>query len=130
MKLFSTLIQRATALVVVLVMAFGLNAAERTFATIADMNAATDLADGDVVTITNDVVVEYIMESYYVLKDKSGAATCVNYDYYFKSFQEKRFEVQADYPEIPPVKPGDIFKGYTAIFFFMLIQYFLYFVTV
>lgn len=114
MKLFSTLIQRATALVVVLVMAFGLNAAERTFATIADMNAATDLADGDVVTITNDVVVEYIMESYYVLKDKSGAATCVNYDYYFKSFQEKRFEVQADYPEIPPVKPGDIFKGYTA----------------
>lgn len=114
MKLIPTLIQRVTALVVVLAMAFGLNAAERTFATIADMNAATDLATGDVITITNDVVVEYIMESYYVLKDKSGDATCVNYDYYFKEFQQLRLEGLEEYPETPPVKPGDIFEGYTA----------------
>ncbi len=114
MKLFSTLIQRVTALAVILVMAFGLNAANRTFATIADMNAATDLVNGDVVTITNDVVVEYIMESYYVLKDKSGDATCVNYDYYFKEFQKLRLEGLEEYPETPPVKPGDIFKKYTA----------------
>lgn len=114
MKLFSTLIQRATALVVVLVMAFGLNAAERTFATIADMNAATDLSDGDVVTITNDVVVEYIMESFFVLRDKDGVATCVNYDYYFKEFQKKRLEGLEEYPETPPVEPGDVFKKYVA----------------
>ena len=114
MKLIPTLIQRVTALVVVLAMAFGLNAAERTFATIADMNAATDLADGDIITITNDVVVEYIMESYYVLKDKSGDATCVNYDYYFNEFQKLRLKYLEEYPEIPPVKPGDIFEGYTA----------------
>lgn len=114
MKLISTLIQRVTALVVVLAMAFGLNAAERTFATIADMNAATDLANGDIITITNDVVVEYIMESYYVLKDKSGDATCVNYDYYFNEFQKLRLKYLEEYPEIPPVKPGDIFEGYTA----------------
>ena len=114
MKLFTALIQRVTALMVVLVMALGLNAADRTFATIAEMNAATDLANGDVITITSDVVVEYIMESYYVLKDKSGTATCVNYDYYFKSFQEQRLAGLEEYPETPPVKPGDIFKGYTA----------------
>ena len=114
MKLFTTLIQRVTALMVVLVIALGLNAADRTFATIAEMNAATDLANGDVITITSDVVVEYIMESYYVLKDKSGTATCVNYDYYFKSFQEQRLAGLEEYPETPPVKPGDIFKGYTA----------------
>ena len=114
MKLFTALIQRVTALVVVLVMALGLNAADRTFATIAEMNAATDLANGDVITITSDVVVEYIMESFYVLKDKSGTATCVNYDYYFKSFQEQRLAGLEEYPETPPVKPGDIFKGYTA----------------
>ena len=56
MKLFTALIQRITALLVMLVMVIGANAANRTFATIADMNAATDLVDGDVVTITNDVV--------------------------------------------------------------------------
>ena len=58
MKLFSTLIQRIATIVVVLVMAFTVNA-ERTFATLAEMHAATDLVAGDVVTITNDVVVEY-----------------------------------------------------------------------
>ena len=114
MKLFSTLIQRITAIVVVLVMAFSVNATERTFATIAEMNAATDLAAGDVVTITNDVIVEYIMESYYVLKDKTGTETCVNYAYYFKSFQEQRLEGLEEYPETPPVEPGDVFKKYTA----------------
>ena len=75
MKLFSTLIQRITAMAVVLAIVFGANAAERTFATLADMNAATDLVDGDVVTITNDVVIEYVFESYYILKDKLGTAT-------------------------------------------------------
>ena len=53
MKLFTTLIQRIAALSVVLAMAIGANAAERTFATLADMNAATDLVDGDVVTIAS-----------------------------------------------------------------------------
>ena len=37
MKLFTALIQRVTALMVVLVMALGLNAADRTFATIAEL---------------------------------------------------------------------------------------------
>ena len=114
MKLFSTLIQRIAALLVVLTMTFSINAADRTFATIADMNAATDLASGDKVTITGDVVIEYIMESYYVLKDKSGTATCVNYNYNFKKFQEERLAGLEEYPETPPVKPGDVFKKYTA----------------
>jgi hypothetical protein len=114
MKLFSTLIQRITAVAVVLAMAFGVNAAERTFATLADMHAATDLVDGDVVTITDDVVVEYIFESYYVLKDKSGTATCVNYNYNFSKFNKLRLEGVEEYPETPPVKPGDVFKNYTA----------------
>ena len=114
MKLFSTLIQRITAVAVVLAMAFGVNAAERTFATLADMQAATDLVDGDVVTITDDVVVEYIFESYYVLKDKSGTATCVNYNYNFSKFNKLRLEGVEEYPETPPVKPGDVFKNYTA----------------
>ena len=116
MKLFSTLIQRITALSIVLTMALGINAADYTFATIADMNAATDLVAGDNVTITGDVVVEYIMESYYVLKDKSGTATCVNYNYHFKKFQEERLAGLEEYPETPPVKPGDVFKKYTAKF--------------
>ena len=114
MKLFFTLIQRVAALAVVLVLAFGLNATNRTFATIADMNAATDLVDGDVVTITDDVVIEYIFESYYVLKDKSGTATCVNYNYNFSKFNKLRLEGVEEYPETPPVKPGDVFKKYTA----------------
>ena len=114
MKLFSTLIQRIAALLVVITMTFSINAADRTFATIADMNAATDLASGDKVTITGDVVIEYIMESYYVLKDKSGTATCVNYNYNFKKFQEERLAGLEEYPETPPVKPGDVFKKYTA----------------
>ena len=114
MKLFSTLIQRITAVAVVLAMAFGVNAAERTFATLADMQAATDLVDGDVVTITDDVVVEYIFESYYVLKDKSGTATCVNYNYNFSKFNKLRLEGVEEYPETPPVKPGDVFEKYTA----------------
>ncbi len=114
MKLFTTLIQRITVLSVVLAMAIGANAAERTFATIADMNAATDLAAGDVITITEDVVIEYIFESYYVLKDKLGTATCVNYNYDFREFQQLRLEGLEEYPETPPVKPGDVFKKYTA----------------
>lgn len=114
MKLFSTLIQRITALTVVIAMVIGANAANRTFATIADMNAATDLVDGDVVTITNDVVIEYLFESYYVLKDKSGTATCVNYNYNFSKFNKLRLEGLEEYPETPPVKPGDVFKKYTA----------------
>ncbi len=114
MKLFTTLIQRITALLVVFVMAIGANAADRTFATIADMNAATDLAAGDKVTITSDVVVEYIFESYYVLKDKSGTATCVNYNYDFREFQQIRLRDIEEYPETPPVEPGDVFKKYTA----------------
>ena len=114
MKLFTALIQRITALLVMLVMVIGANAANRTCATIADMNAATDLVDGDVVTITNDVVIEYLFESYYVLKDKSGTATCVNYNYNFSEFNKLRLEGLEEYPETPPVKPGDVFKKYTA----------------
>lgn len=114
MKLFSILIQRIAAMAVVVVMACGVNAENYTFATIADMNAATNLVAGDQITITNDVVVEYIMESFYVLKDKSGTATCVNYAYYFKSFQEQRLAGLEEYPETPPVEPGDVFKKYTA----------------
>ena len=75
MKLFSTLIQRVTALVVVLVMAFGLNAADRTFATIADMHADTTLKVGDKVTITGDVVFDYSIQYYFVVSDKNGTAS-------------------------------------------------------
>ena len=80
MNLFSTFIQRVTALFVVLVMALGASAADRTFATLAEMNADTTLVDGDKVTIEGDLVLEYIMESFFVLRDKDGVATCVNYD--------------------------------------------------
>ena len=114
MKLFSTLIQRITAMAVVLAIVFGANAAERTFATLADMNAVTDLVDGDVVTITNDVVIEYVFESYYILKDKLGTATCVNYNYNFSKFNKLRLDGVVEYPETPPVKPGDVFEKYTA----------------
>lgn len=115
MKLFSTFVRRIATLVVVLVVALGAFAqTNHTFATIAEMNAATNLVAGDQITITNDVVVEYIMESFYVLKDKSGTATCVNYAYYFKSFQEQRLAGLEEYPETPPVEPGDVFKKYTA----------------
>ena len=114
MNLFSTLIQRVTALFVVLVMAFGASAADRTFATLAEMNADTTLVDGDKVTIEGDLVLEYIMESFFVLRDKDGVATCVNYDYYFKEFQKKRLEGLEEYPETPPVEPGDVFKKYVA----------------
>ena len=114
MNVFSTLIQRLTALAVVLVMALGVSAADRTFATLAEMNADTTLVDGDKVTIEGDLVLEYIMESFFVLRDKDGVATCVNYDYYFKEFQKKRLEGLDEYPEIPPVEPGDVFKKYVA----------------
>ncbi len=114
MNLFSTLIQRVTALVVVLVMALGASAADRTFANLAEMNADTTLVDGDKVTIEGDLVLEYIMESFFVLRDKDGVATCVNYDYYFKEFQKKRLEGLEEYPETPPVEPGDVFKKYVA----------------
>lgn len=114
MNLFSTFIQRVTALFVVLVMALGASAADRTFATLAEMNADTTLVDGDKVTIEGDLVLEYIMESFFVLRDKDGVATCVNYDYYFKEFQKKRLEGLDEYPEIPPVEPGDVFKKYVA----------------
>ena len=114
MNLFSTFIQRVTALFVVLVIALGVSAADRTFATLAEMNADTTLVDGDKVTIEGDLVLEYIMESFFVLRDKDGDATCVNYDYYFREFQQKRFEGLEEYPETPPVKPGDVFKKYVA----------------
>ena len=82
MKLFTTLIQRITALTVVLVMAIVANAADRTFATLAEMHADATLAEDDLVTITGDLVIEYIFDSYFVLRDKEGTATCVNYNYY------------------------------------------------
>ena len=116
MKLFTTLIQRITALTVVLVMAIVANAADRTFATLAEMHADATLAEDDQVTITGDLVIEYIFESYFVLRDKEGTATCVNYNYNFKDFNRIRLEGLEEYPETPPVKPGDIFKGYTARF--------------
>lgn len=114
MNFLSTLIQRITALVVVLVVAFNAYGANRTFASLAEMNADATLAADDVVTIEGDLVVEYIMESFFVLRDKDGEATCVNYDYYFKEFQAKRLADLAEYPETPPVKPGDVFKKYVA----------------
>ena len=116
MKLFTTLIQRITALTVVLVMAIVANAADRTFATLAEMHADATLAEDDQVTITGDLVIEYIFESYFLLRDKEGTATCVNYNYNFKDFNRIRLEGLEEYPETPPVKPGDIFKGYTARF--------------
>jgi hypothetical protein len=81
MNLLSTLIQRITALMVVLAMVLSVSAADRTFASLAEMNADATLASGDKVTIEGDLVVEYIMESFFVLRDKDGVATCVNYDY-------------------------------------------------
>ena len=114
MNLLSTLIQRITALMVVLAMVLSVSAADRTFASLAEMNADATLASGDKVTIEGDLVVEYIMESFFVLRDKDGDATCVNYDYYFREFQQKRLEGLEEYPETPPVKPGDVFKKYVA----------------
>jgi hypothetical protein len=114
MNLLSTLIQRITALMVVLAMVLSVSAADRTFASLAEMNADATLASGDKVTIEGDLVVEYIMESFFVLRDKDGVATCVNYDYYFKEFQAKRLEGLEEYPETPPVEPGDVFKKYVA----------------
>ena len=114
MNLLSTLSKRVAALFVVLVLVLGASAADRTFASLSEMNADLTLTDGDVVTIEGDLVVEYIMESFFVLRDKDGSATCVNYDYYFKDFQKKRLEGLEEYPETPPVKPGDIFKKYVA----------------
>ena len=114
MNLLTTLIQRITALFVILCIAFNVNAVDRTFASLAEMNADATLASGDKVTIEGDLVVEYIMESFFVLRDKDGDATCVNYDYYFREFQQKRLEGLEEYPETPPVKPGDVFKKYVA----------------
>ena len=102
MKLFSTLIQRIAALLVVLTMTFSINAADRTFATIADMNAATDLASGDKVTITGDVVFEYSYQSYFVVADKEGTASCMNnYCYYIGQIVQGQ-----------SLKAGDILKNY------------------
>jgi hypothetical protein len=110
MNLLSTLIQRITTLVVVLVVAFSANAADRTFATLAEMNADATLAENDKVTIQGDLVVEYIVSSTFVLRDKDGTATCVNYNYYFNELQKNRVLL-----DMAPVKPGDVFKNYTAV---------------
>ena len=114
MNLFSTLIQRVTALVVVLVMVLSVNAEERIFATIAEMNKDTTLSVGEKVTITNDVVVEYVFESYFIIKDKDDSTTCLNYNYSFNEFQRLRGSVVEEYPELAPLKGGDVFKGYSA----------------
>ena len=55
MKLFSILSKHITIIIVMFFMVFGLNAENYTFATLADMHAATDLKDGDIVSI--DLVV-------------------------------------------------------------------------
>ena len=103
MKLFSTLIQRITAIAVVLAMAFGANAAERTFATLADMHAATDLVEGDEIKITGDVVFEYSYTTNFVVSDKNGTATCMNdYCYYIGQVIAEQ-----------SLKAGDILKNYS-----------------
>lgn len=103
MKLFTTLIQRVTALMVVLVMALGLNAADRTFATIADMHADTTLKAGDKVTITEDVVFNYSIQYYFVVSDKNGTASVMNnYCYYINKIVENN-----------SLKAGDVLKNYS-----------------
>ena len=84
-------------------MVFGLNAENYTFATLADMHAATDLKDGDIVTITEDVVFEYFYMYYFVVSDKNGAASCMNsYCYYIGKIVETN-----------SLKAGDILKNYS-----------------
>ncbi len=103
MKLFSTLIQRITAIAVVLAMAIGANAAERTFATLAEMHAATDLVAGDQIKITGDVVFEYSYTTNFVVSDKNGTASCMNdYCYYIGQVIEEQ-----------SLKAGDILKNYS-----------------
>ena len=103
MNLFSTFVQRVAIMVVVLMMALFINAQERTFATIADMNAATDLNDGDRVKITGDVVFEYCYMYYFVVSDKGGTASCANnYCYYIRNIIEEQ-----------SIKAGDVFKNYS-----------------
>ena len=103
MKLFSTLIQRIATIVVVLVMAFNVNAENYTFATIAEMHASTNLKDGDKVTITGDVVFEYSYLYYFVVSDKEGTASCMNnYCYYIGQVVEKN-----------SLKAGDVLKNYS-----------------
>jgi hypothetical protein len=102
MKLFSTLFQRIATIVVVLIMAFNVNA-ERTFATLAEMHADTTLKDGDQVKITGDVVFEYCYMYYFVVSDKEGTATCMNnYCYYIRNIIEDQ-----------SIKAGDVFKNYS-----------------
>ena len=103
MKLFTTLIQRIAALTVVLAMAIGANAAERTFATLAEMHAATDLVAGDQIKITGDVVFEYSYTTNFVVSDKNGTASCMNdYCYYIGQVIEEQ-----------SLKAGDILKNYS-----------------
>ena len=103
MNLFSTFGQRLATMVVVLVMALCINAQERTFATIADMNAATDLKDGDRVKITGDVVFEYCYMYYFVVSDKEGTASVMNN--YCYDIRELIAEQE--------LKAGDILKNYS-----------------
>lgn len=102
MKLFSTLFQRIATIVVVLIMAFNVNA-ERTFATLAEMHADTTLKDGDQVKITGDVVFEYCYMYYFVVSDKEGTASVMNN--YCYDIRELIAEQE--------LKAGDILKNYS-----------------
>ena len=103
MKLFSTFIQRIVVLTFVLFIVCVTNAAERTFATLAEMHAATDLAVGDQIKITGDVVFEYSYTTNFVVSDKNGTASCMNdYCYYIGQVIAKQ-----------SLKAGDILKNYS-----------------
>ena len=102
MKLFSTLTKRITVLLVVLAAIFNVSAAEYTFASLAEMHAAKNLVEDDIVKITGDVVFEYSYQYYFVVSDKNGTASCMNdYCYYIGQLIIDQ-----------SLKAGDVLKNY------------------
>lgn len=102
MNLFSTFTKRITTLLVVFTSVFSAVAAEYTFASLAEMHADTNLVDGDKVKITGDIIFEYSYQSYFVVADKDGTASCMNnYCYYIGQIIQDQ-----------NLKAGDILENY------------------